>query len=339
MKKRILPIVLSLALALILTVMAVGCEGEKEDIEIRISGGMPPGHSISASVYNWIEKLEAATDGQVTVTFYEGGTFGESQELYDYALDGVVEAVHMAEFWSGGRLPLIQGLNNLPFNMLDIGDTYAVGNALFEAGLLEELDDFKLLYFCPAAALSFFTKEKINTMEDLAGMKLRASGTAADAVALMGATPVVASGTEEYMMLERGTLDGNITGADNALDRSLYEVINYANKNVFATGGFVFLMNKDFWNSLPSDIQDIIDDINVEVAEQHLIDQQAAIDGAWEELEDLITVYTLPESEMDRWRATVAPITDEWIADMEAQGIPGQEAYDLMREVLAERHG
>ena len=339
MKKRKLSIVLSLALALILAALAVGCEGEKEDIEIVIAGAMPPGHSISVSVLAWKDKVEAATDGQVTVTFHEGGTFGESTDLYDMALDGVVEAVHMAEFWSGGRLPIIQGLNNLPFNIEGIGDIYAVDNALYEAGLLEELDDFKLLYFCPAAALSFFTKEKINTMEDLAGMKLRASGTAADAVALMGATPVNAPGTEEYMMLERGTLDGNITGADNALDRSLYEVINYANKNVFATGGFVFLMNKDFWNSLPSDIQDIIDDINVEVAEQHLIDQQKAIDGAWEDLEELITVYTLPESEMDRWRAAVAPITDQWIAEMEAQGIPGQAAYDLMQEVLAERHG
>ena len=308
-------------------------------IEIRISGGMPPGHPISASVLNWKDKLEAATDGRVTVTFYEGGTFGESEELYDYAHDGIVEAVHMAEFWSGGRLPIIQGLNNLPFNIQGIADIAAIDNALYEAGLLAELDPFKLLGFSPAAALSFFTKEKINTMEDLAGMKLRASGTAADAVALLGATPVNAPGTEEYMMLERGTLDGNITGSDNVLARSLHEVINYGNTNVFGGGGFVFLMNKDFWNSLPSDIQDIIDDINVEVAEQHLIDQQAAIDAAWEELEDLITVYTLPESEMDRWRATVAPITDQWIADMEADGLPGQAAYDLMQEVLAERHG
>jgi TRAP-type C4-dicarboxylate transport system substrate-binding protein len=328
-----------LAIFLLATLLLPACTEPEEDIEIRISGAMPPGHPISASVLNWIDKLEAATDGRVTVTFYEGGTFGEAEELYDYALDGIVEAVYMAEFWSGGRLPIVQGLNNLPFNIKGIGDIAAIDNALYEAGLLEELDKFKLLYFAPAAALSFFTKEKINTMEDLAGMKLRASGTAADAVALLGATPVNAPGTEEYMMLERGTLDGNITGSDNVIARSLYEVINYGNTNVFGGGGFVFIMNKDFWNSLPSDIQKTIDDINVEVAQQHLVDQQAAIDQAWVDLEQYITVYTLPESEMDRWRAAVSPITDQWIADMEAQGIPGQEAYDLMRKVLAERHG
>jgi TRAP-type C4-dicarboxylate transport system substrate-binding protein len=355
MGKRKTSIIVSLVLSLILITLAAACtETEattttktttttqtvtEEVIEIRIAGGMPPGHPISASILSWKDKVEEATDGRVMVTFYEGGTFGESEELYDMALEGVVEAVHTAEFWTGGRFPIIEGLNNLPFNIEDIGDILAVDNALYEAGLLEELEPFKLLYFTPAAALSFFTKEKINTMEDLAGMKLRASGTAADAVELMGAIPVNAPGSEEYMMLERGTLDGNITGADNALSRSLQEVINYGNTNVFAGGGFVFIMNKDFWNSLPSDIQKIIDDIDAELAQQHLIDQQAAIDESWAELDKYITLYTISEEEMDRWRQTVAPITDEWIADMEAQGLPGQEAYDLMQEVLAERHG
>lgn len=346
MRKRKSLIVVSLFLALILTTLAAACTEPEattqttapEVIEIRIAGAMPPGHPISASILTWKDKVEEATNGRVKVTFFEGGTFGESQELYDMALNGVVEAVHTAEFWAGGRFPIIEGLNNLPFNIEDIGDILAVDNALYEAGLLDELDSFKLLYFTPAAALSFFTKEKINTMEDLAGMKLRASGTAADAVALMGATPVNAPGTEEYMMLERGTLDGNITGADNVISRSLYEVISCGNKNVFAGGGFLFLMNKDFWNSLPSDIQEIIDDINVELAQQHIVDQQAAIDQAWTDLEEYITVYTISEDEMDRWRQTVAPITDQWIANMEDQGLPGQEAYDLMQEVLAERH-
>ena len=308
-------------------------------IRLRIAGGMPPGHPISASVISWKDKLEKATDGRVQVTFYEGGTMGASTELYDMALSGIVEASHTAEFWAGGRFPIIQGLNNLPFNIRGIDDILAVDTALYEAALLKELDPFKLLYFTPAAALSFFTKEKINTMEDLAGMKLRASGTAADAVALMGATPVNAPGTEEYMMLERGTLDGNITGADNVMARKLYEVIDYGNKNVFAGGGFIFIMNKDFWNSLPADIQATIDKLNTEEAQEHLVNQQAAIDQSWADLEKLITVYTIDEAEMDRWRQAVAPITTQWIQEMAGKGLPGQEAYDLMQKILKERHG
>jgi len=37
------------------------------------------------------------------------------------------------------------------------------------------------------------------------------------------------------------------------------------------------------------------------------------------------------------FRAKAAdPIRDEWIKDMEAQGLPGQELYDLVVKTLAE---
>ncbi|MDC0521075.1 C4-dicarboxylate ABC transporter substrate-binding protein, partial [bacterium] len=39
----------------------------------------------------------------------------------------------------------------------------------------------------------------------------------------------------------------------------------------------------------------------------------------------------------DAFRAKAAdPIRDTWIADMEAQGLPGQELYDLVMSTLAE---
>src|SRR3972149_6765016 len=198
-------------------------------IEIRISGGMPPGHPVSASILRWKDKVEAGTNGRVKVTFYEGNTLGQTTEFYEMVLNGVVEAAHTAEFWAGGRFPLVEGLNLLPFNIQNLGDIYAVDSALYEAGLLKELEPFKLNYFTPVAALSFFTQFKINTMEDLKGKTLRASGIQGEVIKLMGATPVNAPGSEEYMMLQTKVLNGNITGADNAYARKLYEVVSYAN--------------------------------------------------------------------------------------------------------------
>ena len=40
------------------------------------------------------------------------------------------------------------------------------------------------------------------------------------------------------------------------------------------------------------------------------------------------------------FRAAAAdPIRDQWIADMEAQGLPGQELYDLVVKTLADAKG
>ena len=50
----------------------------------------------------------------------------------------------------------------------------------------------------------------------------------------------------------------------------------------------------------------------------------------------VVKVEMSPEV-MAEFRATAAdPIRDQWIADMEAQGMPGQELYDLVVKTLDE---
>lgn len=44
----------------------------------------------------------------------------------------------------------------------------------------------------------------------------------------------------------------------------------------------------------------------------------------------------LAQSELDAFRAVGGePIQQQWIKDMEAQGIPGQELFDLVKSTLA----
>jgi hypothetical protein len=48
-----------------------------------------------------------------------------------------------------------------------------------------------------------------------------------------------------------------------------------------------------------------------------------------------VTKVMMSEDELAGFRATAAdPIREQWIKDMEAQGIPGQELYDLVMKTL-----
>ena len=196
---------------------------------------------------------------------------GKSAEIYDMTLTGIAEVGAMAEFWAGGRFPLIEGINSLPFKYSGLDQVELVDRTLYERGLLQELEPFKLLYFAPVAEINLFTKTKVTKMEDLAGLKLRVSGTNKQTVELLGAIGISMPGEEEYMALERGTLDGNATGADNAVARKLYEVINYGLTTPISMGGFLVIMNKDFWNSCPADIQNAIDQASIEARNFHLV--------------------------------------------------------------------
>jgi TRAP-type C4-dicarboxylate transport system substrate-binding protein len=268
----------------------------------------------------------------VKVTFYEAGTIGKSQELYDLALNGVVEAVHTAEFWTGGRFPLVEGVNSLPFTYASMDQLEAVDQALYDRGLLKELDPFKLLYFTPASQLAIFSKNKIATLEDFSGQKLRASGINVKVVELLGATAVTIPGEEEYMAIERGVLTGNVTGADNVLSRKLYEVMKYGCRTEISMGEFVFIMNKNFWDKLPPDIQAVIDNVNKEERAAHLAAQNQAIDDAWQQLEAHMEIYSLTPEEADRWKAKVSPLIDEWVKSVKDKGFPADEIMEVVAE-------
>jgi TRAP-type transport system periplasmic protein len=303
-------------------------------IELRIAGGMPQGHAISVSILEWKSKLEAATNGKVKVTFYEAGTMGKSTELYDLVLNGTVEAAHMAEFWSGGRFPIIEGVDSLPFKFTGIPQQTQTIQALYDRGLLKELEPFKFLYFTSVGTVNIFTvKNRVNTASDLKGLKMRATGSNVKTIEALGGTALTVPGEEEYMDLQKGILDGNLTGADNVVGRKEYEVMKYGITNPISTGGFVFIMNKAFWDGLPKDIQAIIDNINKEEAAAHVNNQVKAVNDAWETLKSKMEIYSIQDNEMARWREAVASIPAAWLETIKGKGLPGDEIMKVVNEI------
>ena len=48
-----------------------------------------------------------------------------------------------------------------------------------------------------------------------------------------------------------------------------------------------------------------------------------------------VTKVEIADDQIAEFRKVAAdPIRDKWIADMEAQGLPGQELYDLVQKTL-----
>ena len=306
-------------------------------IDIKIGGGMPQGHAISVSIVDWQKKLEAATNGRVKTTFYEAGTIAKSAELYDACLNGTLQAVHLAEFWAGGRFPIVEGVDSLPFTFPGgITQQTQTINTLIAKGLLaKELEPFKLLYFTSTGVLNIFTANtKILTMADFKGQKLRASGVNVKTTELLGGQGLTIPGEEEYMSIQKGILTGNLTGVDNVVGRKEYEILKYGIQNPLATGGFFFIMNKNFWNSLPPDIQTIIDNLNKEEAAAHVISQGAAQAKAWETCKtNGMDIYSVASDEIAKWRVATSSIAGDWVKTANGKGLPGDQVLATIKEI------
>ena len=181
------------------------------------------------------------------------------------------------------------------------------------------------------------TKKPVNKLEDLKGMKIRATGLASKIVTALGGSPVGTTMPETYDALRTGVAEGAMAPFEALQGFKWGEVINsstVAYGSGYSTGMFI-VMNKNKWNSLPPDIQKVFTEVNEE-----WIEKQAR---AWDEIEKEGIDFTqkrgnkiirLTKEEDARWAATVKPIVDEYVKTTKAKGLPGDEALKFCLDYL-----
>jgi len=98
-------------------------------------------------------------------------------------------------------------------------------------------------------------KNKITKLDDIKGLKLRASQTYVPHMKALGASPVIMKPSEMYTGLERGIVDGLGWARMGLRDFALPEVTKYILNVPFFTVQTPILMNLEAWNKLPADAQ------------------------------------------------------------------------------------
>ena len=96
------------------------------------------------------------------------------------------------------------------------------------------------------------------------------------------------------------------------------------------------VVNIDAYDSL-SDAHRAVLDESVDESIAYYLENYGKLLQRWDEIlaEKGVEKVTISDSELSAFRAKAAdPIRAAWIADMEAQGIPGQELFDLVMTTL-----
>lgn len=157
----------------------------------------------------------------------------------------------------------------------------------------------------------------VKSLEDLKGMKLRCAGGVATRTGKnLGASPVTMATGEIYPALQRGVLEGLIFPLYGLKD---YKFIDYC-KAYTMPPLYVWTddlwMNKDKFNSLPSDLQKAFKDTAREWGRWASTKYWPAyLKKAKKWAKDKgCNFYTLPPKEKARWRDKVKPVWD-WYAN------------------------
>lgn len=341
MRNKLLFVFLVLVLVTLPLFAACAKPAPAPTIELSLAHFWPPTHFLNTEqVTGWAADIEKATKGQVKITTYPGSTLLKGPETYDGVVKGVADIGVSVFAYTRGRFPLLEGweLPGIPYANATASAMVAWdGYKKFKPA---ELNDTKVLYLFATGPGHMWTKKPVRTLEDLKGMRIRATGLSAKSLEALGATPEAMSQADATEALMKGVVDGNLSPTEVLLGFKQAELVDYITMTPFIYNTLFFcVMNPDKWNSLPANVQKAFDEVNDKWSEK--------AGGIWDShmqegldygvKEHSLQVIKLSPEETARWKALLAPLHNKYIDDMTAKGLPGKEALDWILE-KAEKH-
>lgn len=214
---------------------------------------------------NFAKLVERMSNGRLKVKVYGGNELVPPFEVFDAVSRGTAEMGHGGAYYWKGKSPATTFFASLPFGM-----TAQETNAWLHYGGGLEL--WRELYarfnLVPLAGgntgvqmAGWFNRE-IKTPADLKGLKMRIPGLGGEVMARLGATAVSMPGSEIYTSMQTGVIDATEwVGPYNDMALGLHEVAKYYYYPGWQEPGpnLEFIVNKQAFESLPDDLQAIVE--------------------------------------------------------------------------------
>ena len=211
----------------------------------------------------FVPNVERRTNGQLTV---EITSFPELRlagpEVLDYLSNGTLEATTVPGGYIAGQVPAFD-IQNLWGIYSTAEESYAGAEAMIvdlESRVLAETGGVAFSHSWYAGNDQFlFRRDAIESRREFRGRATRSHGSLlSDWLGAMGARSQILALAEVYTPLERGVFDCGVTGADAALGQRWYEVSDYVMGPLYNFRAESNVINKETWNRIPSDLQQII---------------------------------------------------------------------------------
>lgn len=307
-------------------------------------GPNAPAHS--RMLQPWAERIEADSGGRVKIELYPAMSLGGAPpQLFRQVADGVVDIVWTVNGYSPGLFPHSEVFELPTVFTNDIAAANLAMRDLQDSFLGEDFADVHVCFMHVHAGQAIHTTDfAVHGLADLADKKLRVPGPTGNAVVeAMGATPVTMPVPDLPQALSTHAVDGALIPFEIIPPLQLQNATDFQiegpDNNRFGTTTFQVSMNKDSWESLPGDLQDVFDAHSGE-------DWLREVAQIWRNADDHgIKVATdagnehivLSDSEMTEFNQALAPVVDRWVEDHASDDFAAQDYVDAAREAIAAR--
>ena len=215
-------------------------------------------------VEKFAEDVREMSNGRMDIKVFAGGELVPALGVFDAVSQGSVEMGHGSPYYWAGKIPAAQFFSTVPFGMTAKG----MEAWLYHGGGLELWNELYATFNLVAIPMGnsgvqmggWFNK-KIESMEDIKGLRMRIPGLGGKVFSRAGGNPVLMAGGEIYTALERGTIDATEWVAPfHDIRLGLNRAASYYYYPGWHEPGTVFelMINTNKWKQLPAYLQKII---------------------------------------------------------------------------------
>jgi TRAP-type C4-dicarboxylate transport system substrate-binding protein len=283
-----------------------------------------------------MKMVEERTKGAVKFNVYYSNALAPIPQMFDSTVSGVADISEGLAYATPGRFPLSEAVM-IPELGLRTG--LSCSKALWELyktmpEVAAEYKGVKMLWLHATAPVQLITRRKpVRTLEDLKGLKIGVSGAIGVKFAkALGFTSTATSPADLYLALEKGVIDGTARPVELLVSRRLGEVTKYVTEIDLGHDTFFVVMNQGTWNKLPPDIQKVFNELTGDWAVEFTgkawdkFDKDAEMEVKAKGMEFI----SLSPQELARWRKLLAPLKEEYVAELESKKLPGRKVIDAL---------
>jgi tripartite ATP-independent transporter DctP family solute receptor len=324
MERRLLAKVGLLTLLLMLGACYAPPALAQSKIVIKASDVHPLGYPTVEAVVRMGKKLEAATNGRITIQMFPSMQLGGEKEMIEQAQVG---ALQIARISVGPMGPIVPELNvfNLPFMFRDNAHMEKVIDGEVGTELLKKLSDHPtagLIGLCWMNAGTrnvYNSKHPVNTVADLKGLKIRMMGNPVfvDTMNSLGGNGIAMGYDQLINALQTGVVDGAENNEPSYATGQHYRYAKFYSMTGHLMIPEILIFSKKSWVALSKEDQDLI----MKFAKEAQQEQRAL----WYEMEkkslgQMKDAGTVINDVTDRkpFQAAVKPVWDKYGAEQAA---------------------
>lgn len=315
-----------------------------EDIKLRIASGHPTANTYvnlmnSFFVPEVTKRVAARTKHRVEFIEGYGGSIVKVADTLEGVQSGIIDIGGYCYCFEPSNLPLHAFQIMLPFGTMSPVKSVTLARSVYDkvpymSKVFEDKYNQVLLGLIADNGYNLGTNFEWKSVADLKGRKLAGAGLNLKWLEYAGAVPVQSSLPDSYTSMKTGVYDGWIMFPSGYVNFKLYEVGKYYTEIGFgAITWHGLTINKNRWNRLPKEVQQILREVGREYEKRTGTVNEENYPKQLEQLKSVgATVRQLPDSVRADWAQSLKGWPQEKATELDKAGLPASRVLKLALE-------